>query len=80
MRITVRLLATYRRYLPADHDGRAGYERDVPKGTRVDEILADLPIPADDPCTILVNGRHANRRQVLRDGDVVAVFPAVGGG
>ena len=30
--------------------------------------------------TFFVNGRHADRDQVLREGDVLSVFPAVGGG
>ena len=80
MKITVRLLASYRRYLPEGHDEQAGYPLDVPSGTRVSDVLAGLPVPQDDPFTTLVNGRHAQREQVLRAGDVMAVFPAVGGG
>jgi molybdopterin converting factor small subunit len=80
MRVTIRLLAGYRRYLPADHDAQAGYAYDVPPGHRVGDILAELPIPEKDAYTFLLNGNHAEREQPLHEGDVLAVFPAVGGG
>ncbi len=80
MRITVRLLASYRRYLPEDHDEQAGYAHEVAAGTPVAELLADLPIPPTDAYTFFLNGRHADPTRVLEEGDVVSVFPAVGGG
>jgi molybdopterin converting factor small subunit len=78
--ITVRLLASYRRYLPASHDERAGYAVRVVPGTAAGQLLHELPIPAGDRYTFFINGRHADRDQVLREGDVLSVFPAVGGG
>ena len=80
MQITIRLLAGYRRYLPADHDVRAGYTYQVSSGHRVEDILAKLPIPEQDTYTFLLNGSHAQKDQVLQEGDTLAVFPAVGGG
>jgi sulfur carrier protein ThiS len=80
MQITVRLLASYRRFLPEGQDTQEGYAHEVPPGTQVADVLADLPIPANDVFTLLVNGRHAKREQVLQPGDVLAIFPAVGGG
>jgi molybdopterin converting factor small subunit len=80
MQITVRLLASYRRYLPKDHDAKASYLVEIPPGSRLDEALADLPIPPKETYTFLLNGHHAGRDRILRPGDVLAVFPAVGGG
>ena len=80
MRITVRLLASYRRYLPADHDANAGFAHRVEPGERVVDVLDRLPIPAGDVFTFFVNGRHAERGQALQEGDVISIFPAVGGG
>jgi len=80
MQITVRLLASYRRYLPEGCQTKEGYVHDVAPGARVGDVLAGLPIPANDTYTFFVNGRHAGRDHVLQDGDVLAVFPAVGGG
>ena len=78
--ITVRLLASYRRYLPDDHDHQAGYTVRVAPGTAAGQILDGLPIPSGDRYTFFVNGLHADRARVLQEGDVLAVFPAVGGG
>ena len=80
MQITIRLLATYRRYLPEGHDAQAGYPLTVPSGATVGDVLADLPIPPGDVYTFFVNGRHAQRDQVLQPGDALSVFPAIGGG
>jgi molybdopterin synthase sulfur carrier subunit len=80
MQITVRLLATYRQYLPEGHDAQAGYPLQVPDGAAVGDVLPLLPVPQTEVCTYFVNGRHAERELVLKDGDVLSVFPAVGGG
>jgi molybdopterin converting factor small subunit len=80
MEITVRLLASYRQFLPEDHDPRAGFAQQIAPGSRVADVLKDLPIPPAEPLTCLVNGRHAERNQSLADGDVLSVFPAAGGG
>lgn len=80
MQITIRLLASYRKFLPEDHDAQAGYVREVAPGSRAGDVLGELPIPEGDALTFLVNGRHAQRDQVLQVGDVIAVFPAMGGG
>jgi molybdopterin converting factor small subunit len=80
MEITVRLLASYRRLLPQDGDAQGGYCHRAAPGARVADVLAALPIPPGDPCTCLVNGRHADRHQLLAEGDVLSVFPAAGGG
>jgi len=80
MQITVRLLASYHRYLLAGHNSQDGYPLHVPAGATVSDVLPDLPIPPDEACTFFINGRHAQREQVLKEGDILAVFPAVGGG
>ena len=78
--ITIRLLASYRRYLPEGHDAQAGYCHRVPAGSIVGDVLSELPIPPADVYTFFVNGRHAERDQPLRTGDILSIFPAVGGG
>jgi molybdopterin converting factor small subunit len=80
VRITVRLLASYRQYLPADHDEEGGYLCQVADGALVSDVLAALPIPSGKATTFLVNGRHAASDQVLGEGDLLSVFPAAGGG
>ena len=80
MRITVRLLASYRQFLPAHCDELAGYTFEAADGALVDDVLEAQSIPPDGLFTVLVNGRHATHDQVLHEGDVLSVFPAVGGG
>lgn len=80
MQITVRLLASYRQYLPKEHDAQAGYPLEIPDGARVSDVLPLLPVPPSEVCTYFVNGRHAERDLVLEHGDILSVFPAVGGG
>ncbi|MGD8996506.1 MAG: MoaD/ThiS family protein [Anaerolineae bacterium] len=78
MRITLKLFATFRRYLPPDSQGDA-CPLEVPAGTLVAEVLDRFDVPTGGS-VILVNGRTAEPGQVLREGDVVAVFPAMAGG
>jgi len=80
MEITIRLLGSYHQHLPAGHDAQGGFSRHVPSGTTAGELLLALPIPASDVYTVLLNGRHAERDQLLQAGDILAVFPAAGGG
>ncbi|MFZ5633824.1 MAG: MoaD/ThiS family protein [Bacillota bacterium] len=49
-------------------------------GSTVGDLLQLLKIPADQVSTILVNGVHYNKEDLLKPGDRVAFFPPVGGG
>ena len=80
MQITVRLLAIYRRSLPAGSDAKAGYAIEIAPGARVADVLPSLPVPSTEAYTVLLNGRHSEQDQVLQPGDVLSVFPAAGGG
>ncbi len=80
MRIMVRLLGSYRSLIAEPDAGSDGAMLTVPDSATVAELLAGLPVPAGSAHTAFVNGRHAERNQVLRDGDELSVFPAVGGG
>ena len=80
MQITIRLLASLRQYSPAGHNPHTEYPFQVEDDALVSDVLPALPIPPGDAYTFLVNGRHAERDQVLQDGDLLSVFPAAGGG
>jgi molybdopterin synthase sulfur carrier subunit len=80
MQITIRLLASYRQFLPEGTSSKGGYASEVLPGAVVSDALTSLPLPAGEVYTFFVNGRHAERDQVLEEGDVLSVFPAVGGG
>jgi len=80
MQVTVRLLAIHRRHLPGGQVAGEGFPVEVEPGARVADLLPTLPLPQTDVYTVLVNGRHAERDQILQVGDVLSVFPAAGGG
>lgn len=74
MRVTVKLFATFR-------SGRFLVEtRDYPPGTPVGYILDELALPEKELGAIFVNFRHAEKDYVLKEGDIVSIFPLVGGG
>lgn len=79
MKVCIKLLATYRDFLPPHAEG-SSYEVDVAPGTTVEELVATLPLPGGDASVLLVNGRDPQPGQRLHEGDVVCLFPAMGGG
>ena len=79
MEIEVKLFATLRDYLPKGSD-RFSCNMEVEGSTRVQDILSRLKIPEEMPKIILINGIHGKKDQVLKDGDVLSIFPPVAGG
>ncbi len=80
MRITVKLIATYRKLLP---EGTLGNKTqvDVPEGSTVADVLGRFDVPLDDATAIIVNGYTTlPLSTVLKEGDEVAAFNAVAGG
>lgn len=74
MRVTIKLFATFR-------DQRFKVEvKEVPEGSRVEDILRSLGITPEEVAICLVNGRDAKEQHSLEDGDIIALFPPVGGG
>lgn len=74
MRITVKLFATFRenRFKEA--------RREYPPGTTVADVAAELEIEAGLIGMIFIHGRAAELDRVLEEGDVLALFPLLGGG
>ena len=74
MKVTVKLFATFR-------DGRFKVEeRNYPDGTTCRRIVAAISLREEELGIVLVNSRHAQLDQILNEGDIVALFPLVGGG
>ena len=72
--IEVRLFATLREgrgkvmMLPAEDFKTAG------------DIIAHLDIPPEEVSILLINGFHNKPESEVKDEDIVALFPPVGGG
>ena len=74
MRVTVKLYASLQ-------NGRSGEEAlEVPEGSPVRRVAADLGIAAGQVGILLVDGRHGKLDDVLRPGACVSLFPPIGGG
>jgi molybdopterin converting factor small subunit len=74
MQVEVRLFAVFRQ-------GRFNRtEMDLPEGTPLRDLILQLEIPEKEVSLPLVNGQYSPLDRVLAAGDVVALFPAVGGG
>ena len=79
MKITVRLFATFRDFLP-QQAGRSAVRLDVEDDKSVGAVLKALHVPVEFPRIVLINGLHAAEDSLLTDGDVVSVFPPLIGG
>lgn len=74
MIVTVKLFATFR-------VGRFKVEeRDYPAGTTSGQVVADIGLQESELGIVLVNSRHVALTQELKEGDVLSLFPLVGGG
>ncbi len=72
--IEVRLFATFR-------ENRFNERRmDLPEDAQLQDLLQQLDIGADEAGILLVNGDSATPETKLHPGDVVSIFPAIGGG
>ncbi len=79
MQVQVKLIATYRKYLPQKCQGNL-IDVEVPPGSTPFDILAQFNVPTGAASVILVNGRAPEKQYTLQEGDVVCAFPAIAGG
>ena len=74
MTVTIKLFASFQR-------GRFAVEtREYQPSTTVEDVVNDLNIPTIEVGVLLVNGRHVNLDHCPDGGDVLAIFPVIGGG
>ena len=72
--IEVRLFATLR-------EGRGKVQKlDAANFAVAGDIVRYLDIPMEEVAILLINGFHQKPETPVKDGDVVALFPPVGGG
>jgi len=83
MKIRIRLFATLQEYLPQNSQGSEAVV-DLTENATIPDALSVLSVPMTLPHIVLVNGRHVLRPNLvtfqLHDGDILSVFPAIGGG
>lgn len=44
------------------------------------DVINYLNIPCEEVAIYLINGRHSKLQDPIQDGDILAIFPPVGGG
>lgn len=72
--IEVRLFATLR-------EGRGKVQMlDAADFSTAGDIIRHLDIPVEEVAILLINGFHKKPENPVKDGDIVALFPPVGGG
>ena len=72
--IEVRLFATLRQ-------GRQKvYQVEADSVSTVQDIMDAVDVPRSEVNIMLINGFHQKPETEVKDGDVVSLFPAVGGG
>jgi sulfur carrier protein ThiS len=79
MQVTIRLHGTLRKYLPTG--GRSNVSTvDVPDGSRISDLLAQLGIPVDHAKMLVSGDEQLDVSAALRDGQELNVFPPLAGG
>jgi molybdopterin converting factor small subunit len=77
MLIQLKLFGGLDSYIPTKQNP---YPTETSEGSTIGDVLDHVGVPREKPRIIFVNSRHAHLDHVLRDGDVLAVFPPVAGG
>jgi molybdopterin converting factor small subunit len=74
--ITIKFFADLRKYGPKKDD------INLPEGSSIQKILEKYKIPTTNRnIIILVNGTpHKTRNYIIKEGDVIAIFPPIAGG
>lgn len=76
IKVTVKFFATLREYGPKQE------ALTIPADSKVKLLFDKYNIPKDERrAIILINGRpHKDLITILKDGDVISIFPPIGGG
>ncbi len=79
MEIEIRLFATFRDHLPPGSQSFS-FKKSFADGATVADVIESLRLPENEEKISIVNGSHAPMEYILRDGDVLSVFPPIAGG
>jgi len=84
MRITLKLYAGLTQHLPADARTGNQVELDVPEGSTISQVVEPYNLPPKLVHLVLINGVFVapvdRGKPLLKEGDVLAIWPPVAGG
>ncbi len=72
--VTVRLFATLRKNREKE------IKMDLPNGSTIKEVIKILDISEGQATILMVNGKRVSITDTLKNNDIVAIFPPIGGG
>ena len=75
MHITINLFASLKKFTPVSSDSYP-----VKPGMSVKTLLEELCVPEDEVRLVFIDGVKHDLESVLKGGERVGIFPAVGGG
>ena len=79
MHVTVKLFATLVRFKEGTRAGKP-FEMELPESATVKDLIDMLKIPPEETHVVFINNIIEEHESKLKDGDVVGLFPPVGGG
>lgn len=79
MRVTVKLFATLVRFKDGSRAAKP-FDVELPEGSAARDLIEHLKIPPEETHIIFINNIIEEPHSILNDGDVVGMFPPVGGG
>ena len=79
MKITIKLFGDLKRKI-SDYRPDKGLEMDIPKGSKVADLLALLGIPTSPGATVIMEGRVLPLEEKLINGSLINLFHVMYGG
>jgi molybdopterin converting factor small subunit len=79
MRVTVKLFATLVRFKDGTRAGKP-FEVELPEESVVQDLIDHLKIPVEETHIVFINNIIEETYSPLKHGDVIGMFPPVGGG
>ncbi|MGA2192566.1 MAG: MoaD/ThiS family protein [Nitrospirota bacterium] len=80
MQVELRFLAGMRKLLPEKDRAHGSCRVQIEECATCAGVLDAAGVKAEGTLVVLLNGRYAEPSAKLRHGDVISVFPPVGGG
>lgn len=79
MIIEIKIPSIFHRDIPHSNTNLDGDKWEIPEGSTVAQVLKILNL-SEEGKVFLINSRQGDKERVLKEGDVLAIFPPIAGG